>query len=184
MRDRLSTNIRCLYFNTAPMVAGIRSYLAASGVDVADEVRKTALVFSSDQAHLRDGIFVPSRMLAMLDDGVDRALADGFAGVWASGDMTWEFGPKSDFTTLIEYEMGLERMFLKHPMLSGVCQYHADTLPAHVLRQGVVCHPAVFVNETLSQLNPHYTRDPLLAATYARRHEVDALVAEAELGGE
>jgi hypothetical protein len=62
------------------MVAGIRSYLAASGVDVVGEIERTALVLSSDQAHLENGAFVPGRMLAMLDEAIDKARTDGFAG--------------------------------------------------------------------------------------------------------
>jgi hypothetical protein len=156
MRAKLSANYRCLYLNSPPMVAGIRSYLAASGVDVIGEIDKAALVLSFDQGHLQDDVFVPDRMLGMLDDAVAQALDDGFDGLWASGDMSWEFGPERDFSKLVEYERGLERIFSKRPTLYGVCQYHSDTLPSHVLRQGLECHPAVFVSETLSQLNPQY----------------------------
>jgi MEDS: MEthanogen/methylotroph, DcmR Sensory domain len=178
MRAKLSANHRCLYLNSPPMVAGLRSYLAALGVDVVHEVEKSALVLSSDQAHLDNGVFIPDRMLKALDEAVSRALEDGFAGLWASGDMTWEFGPKGDFGKLIEYELGLEEIFRKRPTLEGVCQYHADTLPPQVLRQGLVCHPARFVSETLSQLNPHYLPAPFPAALYAANDEVDAFVNE------
>jgi len=167
MQDKLSTNYRCVYFNTAPMVAGIRSYLAATGVDVAGVTRTGALALSSDQGHLQDHVFVPHRMLAMLEEAVDQAIADGFIGLWASGDMTWEFGPKGDFTKLIEYEFGLEEIFRKRPTLCGVCQYHADTLSPHVLHQGLASDPALFVSDTLSQMNPDYMPSPALAAKYA-----------------
>jgi hypothetical protein len=54
-RRKLSENRRCLYLNSPPMVAGMRSYLAAEGVDVAQEVAKAGLVLSSEQGHLVDG---------------------------------------------------------------------------------------------------------------------------------
>ena len=176
MRAKLCANQRCLYLNSPPMVAGLRSCLAALGVDVVHEVEKTALELSSDQAHLDNGVFIPDRIHKALDEAVDRAQEDGFDGLWASGDMTWEFGPSGDFDKLIEYELGLEAIFRKRPTLHGVCQYHADTLPAHVLRQGLVCHPARFVSETLSQLNPHYLPAPFSAPRYAARAEVDEFV--------
>ena len=176
MREKLRANRRCLYLNSPAMVAGLRSSLAALGVDVVHEVEKTALVLSSDQSHLDNGRFVPNRMLKALDAAIDRAREDGFDGLWASGDMTWEFGPMGDFDKLIEYELGLEEIFRKRPTLEGVCQYHADTLPPHVLRQGLVCHPARFVSETLSQVNPHFLPAPFAAALYAARAEVDEFV--------
>jgi hypothetical protein len=36
----LLQHYRCLYLNSQPMVAGMRSYLAATGVDVAHETTK------------------------------------------------------------------------------------------------------------------------------------------------
>ena len=33
-----------------------------------------------------------------------RALDDGYSGLWATGDMSWEFGPAKDFSMLLEYE--------------------------------------------------------------------------------
>ncbi len=176
IREKLGANFRCLYFNTAPMVAGMRSYLAAAGVDVGDAINRGSIVLSSDQRHLRDDEFVPELMLAMLSDAVDAATSDGFAGLWASGDMTWEFGPKRDFSKLIEYEFGLEEIFRKWPALCGVCQYHADTLPPHVLQQGLVSHRSRFVNATLSQMNPYYMPTPTLAAKHSETQPVRAWV--------
>jgi MEDS: MEthanogen/methylotroph, DcmR Sensory domain len=81
---------------------------------------------------------------------------EGYEGLWATGDMSWEFGPQKDFSKLLEYETRLEEFFREHPTISGICQYHADTLPREVLSQGLLTHPSIFINETLSRINPHY----------------------------
>jgi len=138
------------------MVAGLRSYLFAGGVDVPKEVMKGSLVLSSDRGHLQNGRFDIDRMLGMLNDAVDQALNDGYQGLWATGDMSWEFGPERDFSKLVEYEWRLEELFLKHPTLSGICQYHTDTLPGEIVKQGLLSHQAIFLNETLSRLDSHY----------------------------
>jgi hypothetical protein len=70
--------------------------------------------------------------------------------------MTWEFGQASDFSRLLEYKWRLEEFFQKHPETEGICQYHADTLPPGAIQQGQAAHPSIFVNETLSVVNPHY----------------------------
>jgi hypothetical protein len=103
-------------------------------------------------------------MLALLDNAIDEALRDGFSGLWATGDMTWEFGNEKNFVKLLEYERGLEELFEKHVSLSGVCQYHTDTLPIGVVEQGLHIHRGVFVNETLSRINPHFLSHEALAA--------------------
>jgi DcmR-like sensory protein len=156
MREKLRQNYRCLYLNSPAMVAGLRSYLAAAGVDVAQEVTRNSLTLSSDQAHLVHGGFDMDRMLKALENLLNNALRDGYKGLWAVGDMTWELGTEKDPARLLEYEWRLEKMFRQRPELSGICQYHADTLPRSLLRQSLLVHPSVFINQTLSLINPHY----------------------------
>ena len=132
----------------------MRSCLWAAGVYVSEEVAKASLILSSEQNHLVDGQFDIDLMIHMLQDQVEQALKDGYRGLWAVGDMTWELGSEKNFEKLIEYEWRLEEYFRKQPALSGVCQYHVDTMPAEAAKQGLLTHPALFFNETLSRMNP------------------------------
>lgn len=156
MRQKLSENYRCVYLNAPPIVAELGGHLAAAGIDVAQGTARGSLVLSSERDHLAAGRFDPDRMMTMLSDALAQARRDGFQGLWATGDMSWEFGPEKNFAKLFEYECLLEDFFRNHPGLSGVCQYHADTLPQDALRQGLAAHRACFINETLARINPHY----------------------------
>ena len=160
VRKKLALNYRCIYINSAPMIAGMRSYLAAAGVDVLGETAKTSLVFSQKQHAGADGSFDPDEMIAALGEALEQALYDGYEGLWATGDMAWEFGAARNFSKLLEYEQRLEEFFRKNPEISGVCQYHADQLPREMLRQGILTHSTMFVNETLSLINPYYLPHP------------------------
>ncbi|HEX6771750.1 MAG TPA: MEDS domain-containing protein [Acidobacteriaceae bacterium] len=176
MRDKLQQNYRCLYLNSPAMVAGLRSYLAAAGVDVAQEVARTRLILSADQTHLIDGRFDIDRMLRTLESLVNNSLRDRHAGLWAVGDMTWELGAERDPATLLEYEWRLEKIFRRCPELSGICQYHADTLPRSLLRHSLLVHPSIFVNETLSLVNPHYLPSEARAPEPNHDDHLDAVV--------
>jgi hypothetical protein len=157
VREKLSRNFRCLYLNSGPMVAGMRSYLAAAGVDVPGETERGSLVLSSQLSHLtEDDRFDVDWMMETLAIALDDALRQGFAGLWATGDMTWEFGPEKNFSKLLEYELRLDAFIREHPEIGGICQYHADTLPREAMKQGLLAHPSIFVNETLSRVNLHY----------------------------
>lgn len=156
VRRKLKDNHRCLYLNSPPMVAGLRSYLAAAGVDVEKAIAQGSLVLSSSQQHLAEGRFDIDRMLSTLGGAASQALAAGYDGLCAIGDMSWEFGPEKDFEKLVDYELRLEEFFAAHPELCGVCQYHVETLPPEAVRRGLIMHPAIFVNETLSRLNPYH----------------------------
>jgi MEDS: MEthanogen/methylotroph, DcmR Sensory domain len=174
LRAKLLRNYRCLYLNSPPMVAGMRSYLAAAGVDVVAELARGSLVLSAEQGHLVNMQFDVGRMLRTLGDALQQALDDGYAGLWATGDMTWEMGPRRDFSRLLDYEWRLEEFLREHPQMSGICQYHAETLPREVLRHGLLAHRSLFVNETLSLMNPHYLRQEAYAEATARSADAEA----------
>jgi hypothetical protein len=184
MREKLRQNYRCLYLNSPPMVAGLRSSLAAAGVDVAQEVAKGRLVLSSDQQHLADGSFNIDRMLRTLENLLDNALRDRCTGLWAVGDMTWELGPELDPARLLEYEWRLETLFHQRPELGGICQYHSDTLPRTLMRQSLLVHPSIFVNETLSLINPHYLYSEAHAPEPDDAAHLDAAVTRLSQSGE
>ncbi len=157
IQNKLNEGYRCLYLNSPTMVAGMGSTLAAAGVDVEANVTNGNLILSSEQV-LIEGNFNSELMLGKLEETLDKSLSDGFKGLWASGDMTWEFGPKKDFTKLLEYEMGLEEIFSRRKELCGVCQYHHDSLPNESMRQSLITHPSIVTSDTLRRVNPHYLK--------------------------
>lgn len=156
IRTKLDENYRCLYLNSSPMVLWMRSYLDTEGVDVERQVRMGNLVFESDQRHLVNGRFDIDRMLQLLQDALQQALSDGRAGLWATGDMSWEMGPDKNLAKLLEYERRLEEFLSDHPEMGGICQYRSDVLPPEAVREGFVAHRSIFINETLSMVNPHF----------------------------
>ena len=138
------------------MVAGMRSSLCAAGLELRREIEKGALIISSDQSHLVNGKFDVDKYVGMLVDMLHQALADGYKGLWATGDMTWEFGSESNLDKLLEYERRLDAFLRDNPAMGGICQYHRDTLPLHAIQTGLCTHGEVYINETLSRLNPYY----------------------------
>jgi len=173
--QKLIEGYRCLYLNSPAMVAGLRSTLAALGIDVIRESARTALLLTSDQSHLVGGRFDSDRMLAKLDDALQKALQDRYTGLWAVGDMTWELGFQANFPNLLEYEWRLEEYMRGHSQLCGICQYHADTLPSEALKASIV-HESFFINETLSQLNPHYVRAEAPTGLMASHPQFDTFI--------
>jgi hypothetical protein len=161
LKHNLEKNYRCLYLDSPPMIAGMRCYLSAAGIDVEVEVAKGRLLLSSDQRHLDSGKFSVNRMLRTLNDAVQQSVLDGFNGLWATGDMTWEFGPDQNFSKLVEYECKLEDFIRQNPEFSGICIYHAETLPCEAVRHGLTTHRSLFFNETLSRINPHFVAPEL-----------------------
>lgn len=156
--SKLREHYRCLYLNNPTNLAGMKLHLANEGVDVENLIRNGSLILTSERQHLVNGHFDTGRMLQSLDDALESALRDGYTGLWATGDMSWEMGAEKNLDKLLDYERRLESFFETHPQIGGVCQYQGDTLPRHAVRHGLLAHPALFINQTLSILNEHYRR--------------------------
>lgn len=154
--EHLRMNYRCLYLNSPRMVAAFESSLADTGVNTVEAVRRGALLLSCNEGHLVNGIFDPQRMLAMLRSAIRQASFHGFAGLWASGDMLWEFGSERNLSKLLAYEVGVQELIEQEPAFRAVCQYRRDSLPPNAVQVALYTHPSLHVNDRLRWSNPHY----------------------------
>jgi hypothetical protein len=176
IRQKLDEGYRCLYLNSPAMISGMRSTLAALGVSIVSEIKIGRIVLSSESTLSPDGNFDVDLMIEKLEYAVDRALDDGYKGLWASGDMTWEFGDKKNLGKLLEYEWRLEEIIRNRHELCGICQYHRDTLPAQVMRQGLLSHQTICISETISRINPHFAQSRFLAEEASKNLELDGVI--------
>ena len=161
LTDGLQNNWRCLYLGSPEMVRMVDTALEATGIDTVRESRRGALVFSSDRSHLAGGKFFPKAMIAGLSSLIDGAVAEGFEGLCATGDMKWELGPDPNFEVLLDYEAQLEQLFRDRP-LRGICQYHRDVIPAQAVRDALVTHRSAYIGNVLNRDNLFYIPPELL----------------------
>src|SRR5436190_24070330 len=84
-KRKLGERYRCLYLNSSPMVAGLRSCLSAIGMDVEREISQGGLILSSEPTTAADGRFNADQMLHDLEETLNHALRDGYAGLCATG---------------------------------------------------------------------------------------------------
>lgn len=177
-QKQLRNNYRCLYLHSPSMVRAMRHRLSLMGTDVARETASGRLVLTSEQQHLIDGSFDVDRMMQSLEEALHQALQQGCAGLWATGDMTWEMGPEWDFSKLLEYEWRLEEFFQQHPEMNGICQYHVDSLPWMATRRALETHRSIFFSDGLQLDNPHYIRPEVYRRDVARHNDLDCVIGQ------
>jgi hypothetical protein len=156
LKEGLRSNWRCLYLGSPDMVQMIDGGLRQTGVDITSEMKRGALLFSSERSYLENGSFDPRAMINGLCELIDGAVRDGFEGLCATGDMKWELGPDENFNLLMEYEALLERVFRDKPLM-GICQYHRDVIPPRTLREALLSHRSAYIGHTLNRDNLFYT---------------------------
>ncbi len=161
LMDGLQENWRCLYLGSPDVVRMVSDALSARGVNIAREIERGALLFSSDRGYLDNGGFDPRAMVDHLCELIDDAVQDGFRGLCATGDIKWELGHDSNFDRLLEYEALLDQVFRDKP-LRGICQYHRDVLPAPALRQALITHQSLYIGGAFNRDNLFYIPPELL----------------------
>ncbi len=95
-------------------------------------------------------------MVEYLESEIDCALADGFVGLRASGDMSWALGSEPGTEQLIEYEAVLNEVAARQPFL-GICRYDLRGFPPSTLRDVLRVHPQVVI---ASLVCPSATYEP------------------------
>jgi signal transduction histidine kinase len=159
--DGLADNWRCLYLADPGTLPIMERALSEHGVDTRREQDRGALILSADRSHLVGGRFYPEAMVAAIGKLIDESVAQGFAGLCATGDMRWELGDDANFAHLREYEARLEQLFRDKP-LRGICQYRRDVVPAHAVRDALATHRSTYLGTALNRDNLFYIPPELL----------------------
>jgi hypothetical protein len=167
LETKLKWNYRCIFLGSPGRVTDLRRCMEAVGINAAAELAQGNLIFSSEQ-HVFDGRFDANGLATSLAETVEQSLRDGYAGLWVTGDVVWEIGSANESWKLPEYERLVEDLFREYPQLGAVCQYHVDAFPPEAIREALLVHPTIYLDEYLSRVNPHYVNsaDHARAATH------------------
>jgi PAS domain S-box-containing protein len=112
----------------------VQSYLASGQLSI----------LTVDDAYMREGIFDPDRMIALLRTETERALAEGYSALRVTGEMTWALRGLPGSERLIEYETRLNEFFPGSKCLA-ICQYDRRRFDPAVLLEVLRTHPIAVV---------------------------------------
>jgi len=141
LKDGLTRGERCIHIADEQSVEEVAQSLRAAAVDVRRQQKRGALLLlTKRETYLRSGKFDPRDMIASLRQMQEQALADGFAGIRGTGEMTWALGSEVGCDRLIEYEALLNSFFPGSSFLA-ICQYNFRRFSAAVVRGVLRTHP-------------------------------------------
>lgn len=132
-----------------------RGRLAALGVPVEDCERLGQLeLFTWEDAYLKGGRFDPESMLALVDELVTTAVAQGFPRVRLLGHMEWVLDEKPGVDRLLEYEAKVTDVLcaLRQP---AICVFDLNRFSDAAVDDILQTHPYAILDGRL-QRNPDY----------------------------
>ncbi len=170
---------KCLYVVDVSTADQIRGYLAEQDIDVTSLEQSGELsILHQGETYTRGGTFDPDRMIALLVEETQQAIAEGYPGLRITAEMTWLLHRLPGTERLLEYEAKLNRDFFPHYPCLSMCQYDRWKLDPEVIRDVIRTHPFL-INGTHTYRNFYYipSREYLNASFAAReaQHWLDNL---------
>jgi signal transduction histidine kinase len=157
IREGLRLGEFCMYVADDRTVGEVREALATSGIDVAAEVERGALLFlTKDDSYFRDGRFEPAATIEFLKESVSDAISQNWTGVRMAGEMTWALDGETSHQELIEYEAMLNEFFPGSRAV-GLCQYNRSRFPPEIIYDVLCTHPVAVIG---SQVCPNHFYEP------------------------
>lgn len=143
IKGGIARNEKIIYLVNLTSAEHLRRILADAGVAVDALIDKGQLmIVTAKEAYLKDGQFEPDKMIALLAEETDKAIAEGYTALRATGEMTWALAGEPGSERLIEYESRVNELFATHKCY-GLCQYDRRRFDSEMLLDILHVHPNV-----------------------------------------
>lgn len=140
---------KVLYIVDSHTADTILGYLRDAGLDVEPYLASGQLaILTCDETYIREGVFDPEGMITFLQAETEQALAEGYAALRSSGEMTWALQGLPGSQRLIEYEARLNE-FVPGSKCLITCQYDRRRFGSKVLLDVLRTHPLSIVGTVL-----------------------------------
>ena len=145
LRQGLERGEKVMYVVDARTAETILGYLRDDGLDVAPYLARGQLaILTHDETYMRNGVFDPQGMIALLRSETAQALAEGYPALRLTGEMTWALRGLPGSEQLIEYEARLNDFFPGSRCLA-ICQYDQRRFDPAVLLDVLRTHPTAVI---------------------------------------
>ena len=130
----------------------LENMLAENGLNKPELLAAHALrCVSIEDSYFLSGAMQWDRAVAFIESAILEAKARGFARILIVGAGSWANNVTDDdvVSELKNYELGLDKMLLRHPMATVLCPYAATQVSAQMIVQAFATHPVMRMHSTM-----------------------------------
>jgi len=172
LRAGLARGEKIVYLADYTSGSTLLGYLKKAGMNIQPHLRRGQIVvMSASQAYLPNGVFDPDFMVSYLREATRQAMAEGYTGLRATGEMTWVLEGRPGCDRVLEYESKTNAFFKPECHAVGLCQYRRSRFDAKMLLEILKTHPIAGTGPELYS-NPFYIPPEL----YLGPKEADAML--------
>ncbi|MEW6555051.1 MAG: PAS domain S-box protein [Actinomycetota bacterium] len=145
LRHGLERGEKVIYIVDNHTAEEVLGYLERVGIETSPFLDSGQLtVLTVDDAYMKDGVFDPDGMIAMLREETDKAASQGYAVLRVTGEMTWALRGLPGSERLIEYEAKLNHFFPSSRCMA-ICQYDRRRFNPELLLDVLSTHPIAVI---------------------------------------
>ena len=174
---------KCIYISGVHSRGEILRLLDEEGIEGKRAEKSGKIVFLKNNTRrgYRKG-FDPDRMIHMLIEEVEKALASDFDAVRMTEEMGWQEGGVSA-ESVLEYEAKLDRdFFAKYPCIA-ICQYDRWKSRPEIMKSAVLTHPLLIRKRQIYQ-NFYYVSPEEFLTQRREERELQDMLNSIEQEGE
>ncbi|RYZ06125.1 MAG: hypothetical protein EOO73_17095 [Myxococcales bacterium] len=147
VRQGVTRHEKLFYIVNLQSASQLKETLATAGVDVEQlAARGQLVIMTAKEAYLKEGLFDPDKMVTLLREETNKALAEGYTALGVTGDMTWALAGEPGSERLVEYEAKLNAFF-PTSRCYGICQYDHRRFDPEILVDVLHTHPKVICGQ-------------------------------------
>ena len=144
--DGLRQGQMVLYVYDEHSPATILNYLRTAGLPCDEALASGQLrLVSGEETYLRDGVFDPQHMLDIVQQTVEKAIAQGYPAIRFTGEMNWNYQDVPGMDRFMEYEARINELPLASQTIL-LCLYQRAHTDPEILLDMLLTHPKVAVS--------------------------------------
>lgn len=134
IKEGLTNGKKCIYVFSVRSRQTVLEALQQANLPVKKYLETKQLeLYDREEYYLQDGTFSPDNVVQKLQDMEEKALAEGYTGLYATGEVTWFFRSTIPISQLLDYETRLNYHLSKHDAVV-LCQYSKKHFtPSHMV---------------------------------------------------
>ncbi len=168
----LSNDEKVAYVVDTMPVEDVHDWLMSIGVDIqqSDDKREPFDIFRTEDFYCPKGRFVPEDIFNNLSTYYQSIIREGYSGIRASGEMSWSQKDFPGSERLIEYEAGLNELFVKF-QIKTICQYDARLFGGDIILNVLKVHPFIVFEGQIVR-NPYFEDPKQFLREYKRSKQI------------
>jgi hypothetical protein len=156
IRDGIDRGEKAFQIVDPKLRAEHRMRLAADGIDV-DAAEKNGQYELVDwhETYLQDGHFDTDRLLALVQEVLERGKQQGFPLTRVIGQMQWALEDRPGVDNLLEYEARLNQLMPRYKQDPLICTYDLARFGGDIVVDVMRTHPMIIIGGILQE-NPFF----------------------------